>query len=144
MEIINFTPFSALAGGIFIGFAASILLIFSGRIAGISGILTGLVSPKKGDFSWRACFILSLLASTLVYQKITGIGPETITYVSTWPILLLGGIFVGIGTRVGGGCTSGHGICGIGRLNFRSIIATVVFVMTGAIAVYVMRHIFGQ
>ena len=138
----NFTPVSALIGGVLIGISATLLLLFNGRIAGISGILGGLIVPAAGDRLWRVIFLSGLIISGFIYHKIY---PGIFTQRPDYPVLLLiaGGFIVGFGTRMGGGCTSGHGVCGIGRMSIRSVVATIVFMITGIITVYVIRHIIG-
>lgn len=138
----NFTPVSALIGGVLIGVSATLLLLFNGRIAGVSGILGGLIITTPGDRLWRALFLAGLIISGLVYQFIA---PGVFSARPDYPLVLLipGAFIVGFGTRMGGGCTSGHGVCGIGRLSRRSIVATVLFITTGVITVYVIRHVTG-
>ncbi len=138
----NFTPYSALIGGALIGISASLLLLFNGRIAGISGILSGVFTAAAGDKAWRLLFLVGMVAAGLAYQSIL---PGSFEEIADFPILLLitGGFIVGFGTRMGGGCTSGHGVCGIGRLSKRSIIATIVFMGSGVATVYVLRHVLG-
>lgn len=137
------TPFlSAGLGGIYIGLAVVWLMWSTGRIAGISGILGGLLRFDKAEFGWRAAFLLGLIGSPWLYTKVSG--EEIFIYDGT-PIGLavVAGLFVGIGTQIGNGCTSGHGVCGTSRLSLRSIIATATFMLTGAITVYILRHGFG-
>lgn len=136
----NFTPYSALIGGALIGLAAAILLVCNGRIAGISGILAGLVRPSKGDSAWRIAFVMGLIAGPLGYQLVAG-RMLSITLEAPLPALIVGGLVVGFGTNLGSGCTSGHGVCGIARLSPRSIVATVAFMLAGALTVYVVRHL---
>lgn len=135
----NFTPVSALIGGGLIGLAAAVLLLFNGRIAGISGIVGDLLRPVGGDWGWRVAFVLGLIAGPLVYQLIAG-RILSVTIDAQLPILIVGGFLVGFGTNLGSGCTSGHGVCGIARLSPRSIAATAVFMLAGMITVYVVRH----
>jgi uncharacterized protein len=138
----NFTPVSATIGGVFIGFSATLLLLFNGRIAGISGILGGLIIPSPGERLWRALFLAGLVISGFIYRKVF---PDIFYPRPDYPLvlLMLGGFIVGFGSRMGGGCTSGHGVCGIGRLSGRSIVATLVFILTGMITVYMIRHLLG-
>ena len=143
MTIVNFTPVSALAGGVLIGLAAAMLLLLSGRLAGISGIVAGLLPPAEGDAVWRLWFLAGLIAGSVLYRVGSGDGPETLVFEATWPVLIAGGLLAGFGTRLSGGCTSGHGVCGLGRLSPRSLVATATFLATGAIAVYVSRHVIG-
>lgn len=133
----DFTPWSALAGGALIGLAASLLLLGNGRVAGISGILFGLVVRRPGDFAWRALFIAGLLAAGLVAAWLAP------TQIADSPrglvALAIAGLFVGAGTRLGEGCTSGHGVCGVSRLSARSLVATATFIVAGVITVVLAR-----
>ena len=133
----------AAIGGVLIGLSAVLLMTLSGRIAGISGIVGGLLPPTPApDRSWRLAFILGLLGAPALLRAITGdphIGPPT----AGIPVLVAAGLLVGIGTALGGGCTSGHGICGISRLSPRSIVAVLVFIATGMMTVFVTRHLIG-
>ena len=138
----NFTPVSAIIGGVMIGIASSMLLMLSGRLAGISGILAGLLPPKRGDMDWRILFIGGLLLGTLIYQVFAGDAYE-VSFSLGWPAIVIGGLLTGIGTRIGGGCTSGHGVCGLGRLSARSGAATLTFIVAGGLTVYVVRHVVG-
>ena len=137
----NFTPWSALAGGAVIGLAAALLVLFNGRIAGISGIIGGLIRPKTGDINWRLAFMLGLIAAPIVWQFFTPL--PNIQIDTRYTLLAIAGLITGIGTRYGAGCTSGHGICGISRVSPRSIIATLAFMGTGFVTVYLMRHVLG-
>lgn len=136
----NFTPYSALAGGALLGIAVTILWLWNGRIAGISGILGGLLQPKTGDVAWRAAFIIGLIVSPLAYSLFTEL--PTIEIDAGLPLLILAGLLVGIGTRYGVGCTSGHGVCGLARFSPRSLVATLSFMFTGFITVWFVRHLF--
>jgi len=138
----NFTPVSALAGGILIGLAATLMLFANGRITGISGILGGILFPQKTDVLWRLVFIGGLLTGAVLY---TFVASEKIVFTpqSNTVMTLIGGLLVGFGTRMGSGCTSGHGICGIARMSGRSFAATSVFILTAFITVYVSRHLLG-
>ena len=138
----NFTPGTALIGGLMIGCASLMLWLFNGRIAGISGILGGLATASRDDRVWRIAFLAGLLAAPLVYQVIAGIAPVTVT--SSPLLLVAGGLLVGFGTRLGGGCTSGHGVCGTARLSKRSLLATATFTLSGIIAVFLLRHVIGS
>jgi len=138
----NFTPVSALIGGALIGLSATLLLLFNGRLAGVSGILSGIFVQPAGDRLWRLMFVVGMVASGFLYQFFGPGGYENYTDVSL-PVLLVGAFLVGFGTRMGGGCTSGHGVCGIGRISPRSITATFVFMGAGLVTVYVMRHVLG-
>jgi uncharacterized membrane protein YedE/YeeE len=128
----------ALAGGVLIGIAIALLLLLNGRIAGISGVLGGLVRPEPGEWSWRALFIAGLVAGGCVARAVT---PGALgTMQASVPMLAVAGLLVGFGTRLSGGCTSGHGVCGTSRLSLRSITATGTFMLLGAAAVLVVRH----
>lgn len=144
MEIINFTPYSALIGGALIGLSAAVLLLFKGRIAGISGIAGGVILPEKGDIPWRILFLVGLVLGGLLYQLL-GISPsvEKIQPVTGKIGLIAAGLLVGIGSALGTGCTSGHGICGLARRSFRSLIATLTFMLTAMITVFMVRHLVG-
>ncbi len=138
----NFTPYSAILGGALIGAAATLMLWTNGRIAGISGILGGILIPKKKDTLWRACFLGGLLLGPICYILVTG--RELDIDIQASPLLtVIAGLAVGVGTRLGSGCTSGHGICGISRVSGRSFLATAVFIGTGMITVYISRHMLG-
>jgi len=135
----DFTPISALAGGALIGLASVWLLAANGRIAGVSGILHGLFSPP--DTKWRALFLSGLLLAGLAWQAAGMPVPLRSGFPLGW--VAAAGLLVGFGTRMGGGCTSGHGVCGLGRLSARSLVAVIVFMAAGMIAAYVMRHVLG-
>ena len=137
----NFTPVSALIGGGLIGLSAAILLTINGRLAGISGIMAGLVPPARDDAIWRILFIVGLFGGAAAWLLVTG-GP-VVAFDVGWPVIVIGGLLTGIGTRIGTGCTSGHGVCGIARLSPRSIVATVTFVAVGALTVFISRHMIG-
>ncbi|WP_300759729.1 YeeE/YedE family protein [Janthinobacterium sp.] len=134
----HFTPWSSLAGGLLIGLAAAVLILFNGRIAGISGIVGGLLSPRKGDSGWRIAFLAGLLLTPLLYQLRHAL-PEVDIEAGT-PALVIAGLLVGLGVRYGAGCTSGHGVCGLSRLSPRSLVATMCFMAAGFLTVYVLRH----
>ena len=136
-----FTPYASLAGGVLIGAAAAMFVLLNGRIAGISGILGGLLKPVKGDISWRLLFVLGLVASPLVHARFASMTTPRID--AGWAALVLAGLLVGIGTRSGSGCTSGHGVCGLSRLSPRSLAATAVFMGAGFATVFVIRHVLG-
>lgn len=133
-----FTPCTALAGGVLIGLAAALFVLLDGRVVGISGIVGGLLRPRGGDIGWRAAFIIGLLISPWLYKSVMP-SPAVIVNMP-WPMLVIAGFLVGIGTRYGAGCTSGHGVCGIARLSPRSLVATAIFMATALFATYLMRH----
>lgn len=137
----NFTPWTSLAGGLMIGIATALFLVFNGRIAGISGIVGGLLTPARGDIAWRLAFVGGLVLSTLVFSSIAPLPQVHIE--AGYPVLILAGLLVGIGTRYGSGCTSGHGVCGLSRRSPRSMVATVAFMFAGFVTVYVVRHLVG-
>ena len=137
----NFTPLASLAGGLLIGAASVWLLAANGRIAGVSGILHGLFGQPPGDRVWRAAFIAGLVAAGFAWHLFAGPAPVRENFGLGWAALA--GLLVGFGTRVGGGCTSGHGVCGLGRFSLRSLVAVAVFMATGVIAAVVMRHVLG-
>jgi uncharacterized protein len=136
-----FTPYASLAGGLLIGLAAAMFVLLNGRIAGISGILGGLLKPVKGDVSWRAAFVLGLVSSPLLYALFATVPTPHID--ASWGTLVLAGLLVGVGTRYGSGCTSGHGVCGLSRLSPRSLAATLAFMGAGFVTVFVIRHVLG-
>ncbi|MGB5082015.1 MAG: YeeE/YedE family protein, partial [Burkholderiales bacterium] len=136
-----FTPVSALIGGAIIGVAAGLFLLLNGRIAGVSGILGSLLRPQSGDLSWRVAFIAGLVAAPLAWMLFAAL-PE-VRIDADYAGLVAAGLLVGVGTRYGGGCTSGHGVCGISRLSPRSIVATVLFMVAGFASVYLARHLIG-
>lgn len=136
----HFTPFLSLIGGLLIGCAAALFWLLNGRIAGISGILGGLLKPVNGDIAWRVAFILGLVMSPWVYSWFAPLPEVTIN--AGFPLLIIAGILVGIGTRYGSGCTSGHGVCGISRFSPRSLAATAAFMLAGFLTVFIARHLF--
>lgn len=136
----NFTPYSALTGGILIGISVSLLLFFNGRIAGISGIMNGVLYAPKHDVSWRLLFLAGLVLGGLIFQWfVPGFNVPRQGY--SVSLLALGGFLVGFGTRMANGCVSGHGVCGIARLSVRSIAATLTFITSGMLTVFIIRHI---
>lgn len=137
----NFTPMASLLGGMTLGLAAAALALCNGRIAGISGILGGLLRPQAGDTAWRAAFIGGLILAPLIYRAVTSL--PTIAVEANSATLIIAGLLVGVGTRYGGGCTSGHGVCGISRISPRSLVATATFMAAGFATVYVVRHLLG-
>ena len=138
----SFTPWSGFAGGLLIGLAATLLLYLNGRIAGISGILGGALSGKTGDLLWRLVFLAGLILGPLLFALATGHFPEIEVEAST-ALVVLGGLLVGFGTRMGSGCTSGHGVCGLSRGSPRSLAATIIFMAAAALTVFVLRHVVG-
>jgi len=136
-----FTPWSALGGGVLIGLAAAVFLLVNGRIAGISGVLGGLLQPRSGDVGWRLAFLIGLLVTPLLFM-LAG-RPQVVPIESGYGALILAGLLVGLGTRLGSGCTSGHGVCGISRLSPRSLVATALFMLAGFATTFVVRHLLG-
>jgi uncharacterized protein len=139
IDWLHFTPWDSLAGGVLIGTAAAMFLLLNGRIAGISGILGGLLRPKAGDTGWRVAFMLGLVAAPLLYQLAAPLPSVQIDAGTAG--LVVAGLLVGIGTRYGSGCTSGHGVCGLSRLSPRSLVATAAFMVAGFVTVFVVRHL---
>jgi uncharacterized protein len=135
----NFTPLSGLIGGLLIGSASALLLLLNGRISGISGIVGGLLAPKAADAGWRVVFVAGLLLGAFVYMLATG-GAIPVRIEASLPVLVAAGLLVGFGTRLGSGCTSGHGLCGVARLSRRSIVATSVFFGVAMLTVFLTRH----
>ena len=138
----NFTPVSAAIGGALIGLAAVLLMLFTGRIAGVSGILGGLLNPHSDDRAWRVAMIAGLIAAP-VSAALAGYAVPIPQLPGSFITIAVAGLLVGFGTRLGSGCTSGHGICGIARLSPRSIAATGVFMVTAIVVVALMRHVIG-
>lgn len=134
-----FTPWSALAGGAIIGLAAMLFALFNGRVTGISGIVGGLLRPSLPDAAWRAAFLAGLIVAPIVYRLFAG--PPDLIIDANYPTLVVAGILVGLGTRYGSGCTSGHGVCGLSRLSLRSLVATLAFMAAGFATVFATRHI---
>jgi hypothetical protein len=134
----TFTPWSALAGGAIIGLAAVLFALFNGRVTGISGIVGGLLRPSLPDAAWRAAFLAGLIVAPIVYRLFAG--PPNLTIDANYPTLVVAGLLVGIGTRYGAGCTSGHGVCGLSRLSPRSLVATLAFMAAGFATVFATRH----
>lgn len=138
----HFTPWSALAGGALLGLAAALFIALSGRILGISGILGGLLPPQRGDAQWRLAFLLGLAAApVLVWLALPAQAQPSAQIDASYPLLIAAGLLVGVGTRYGSGCTSGHGVCGIARRSVRSLAATATFMALGFVTVYLMRHV---
>jgi uncharacterized membrane protein YedE/YeeE len=138
-----FTPVTAIIGGAMIGLAALVLMWSVGRIAGISGIVAGAILEAEDERNWRLLFLAGLFIGALIASVITG-ALDDVSSIASTPVLIVAGLLVGIGTRMGGGCTSGHGVCGISRFSQRSIVATAVFMASGAATVFVIRHLFGE
>lgn len=138
----TFTPGLGLAGGALIGLASAGLMLANGRIAGVSGILSGSLAPRAGDLAWRLVFLAGLpLGASLAAAVLGDLNGFAIT--QSWPVLGAGGLLVGFGTTLGSGCTSGHGVCGLARGSKRSLAATCVFMAAGALTVFAVRHVFG-
>ena len=137
----QFTPWSSLVGGLLIGAAAAAFILFNGRIAGISGILGGLLRPAPGDTGWRIAFLLGLVGAPLAYGLVAAL--PAVTVAADVPTLVAAGLLVGLGTRYGAGCTSGHGVCGLSRRSPRSLAATAAFMLAGFATVFVTRHLIG-
>ena len=135
----NFTPLSGLIGGLLIGLAAALLLLMNGRISGISGIVGGMLATKSSEVGWRVMFVAGLLLGAFIYMLATG-GAIPVRMQATVPVLVAAGLLVGFGTRLGSGCTSGHGLCGIARLSRRSIVATAVFFGVAMLTVFLTHH----
>jgi len=136
-----FTPWSALTGGVLIGVAVAMFLLLNGRIAGISGVVGGLLRPARGDIAWRVAFVAGLIAAPLLYALAAP--PPALHIDAKYGAVLLAGLLVGVGTRLGSGCTSGHGVCGLSRLSLRSLVATLAFMGAGFATVFVTRHLLG-
>ena len=137
----SFTPWASLAGGVIIGIAAAMFILLNGRIAGISGVLGGLLKPVRGDISWRVAFVAGLVGAPVLYALFTELPRPQID--AGYAGLVAAGLLVGIGTRYGSGCTSGHGVCGISRFSPRSLVATAAFMLAGFVTVFVARHLIG-
>ena len=136
----DFTPVSGLIGGLLIGAAAALLLWLNGRISGISGIVGGLLASRSSETGWRVAFVVGLLLGGFGYMAATG-GALPVRMTASLPVLIAAGLLVGFGTRLGSGCTSGHGLCGIARLSKRSIVASAVFFGVAMLTVFVVRHV---
>ena len=134
-----FAPWPALIGGGIIGVAASLLILANGQIAGISGIVGGLLRPMRGEVGWRMAFIAGMIVAPLIYMLIHPLPPISID--ASYPLLIVGGLLVGVGTRYASGCTSGHGVCGLSRLSPRSLVATLAFMCAGFVTVLFVRHL---
>lgn len=138
----EFTPVSAAIGGLLIGLASALLLFANGRVAGISGILGQAMWPAAGEErGWRIAFIAGLPIGAAIISRISG--PLEVQIEASAPVLVLAGLFVGVGTRLGNGCTSGHGVCGMSRGSSRSIAATIAFMAVAGVTVFIVRHVLG-
>lgn len=135
----HFTPWAALGGGLLLGLAAAAFILLHGRILGISGIVGGLIRPRRNDVAWRIAFVLGMLAAPVLYRLTVGVHEVRID--ASWGMVVLAGLLVGVGTRYGSGCTSGHGVCGLSRLSPRSLAATLAFMGAGFVTVYAIRHV---
>lgn len=134
----HFTPWAALAGGVLLGLASALFVLLNGRILGISGIVGGLLRPRDGDIGWRVAFVLGMLVAPGLYWLV--IGPTQPRIDATWAMVVIAGLLVGVGTRYGSGCTSGHGVCGLSRMSPRSLVATLAFMGAGFVTVFLIRH----
>ena len=139
MDWAHFTPWTSLTGGVLIGTAAAMLLLLNGKVAGISGIVGGLLRPGAANIGWRVAFIAGLVAAPLLYQLATPLPAVQID--ADTGLLVAAGLLVGVGTRYGSGCTSGHGVCGLSRLSPRSLVATAAFMAAGFVTVFIVRHL---
>ncbi len=138
-----FTPFASFGGGLAIGLGAVLLMLGLGRIMGATGILSGLAFPEGQDeFTWRAALSVGMILAPGLIYAVTGAMPELSVPVSP-AMIIIGGVIVGLGASLGSGCTSGHGVCGLSRLSVRSLVAVPIFMATGAITVFLIRHVFG-
>jgi len=136
----HFTPWMSLAGGVLLGLASALFILLNGRVLGISGIVAGLLRPRPADSAWRLAFVLGLLTAPAAYALVATLPAVRID--AGWGTLVVAGLLVGLGTRYGAGCTSGHGVCGLSRLSPRSLVATLAFMGTGFATVFVARHLF--
>jgi len=134
----QFTPWAALAGGVLLGLASALFVLLNGRILGISGIVGGLLRPRAGDIGWRLAFVLGMLVAPGLYWLV--VGPTQPRIDATWGMVVIAGLLVGVGTRYGSGCTSGHGVCGLSRMSPRSLVATLAFMGAGFVTVFLIRH----
>jgi uncharacterized protein len=142
IDWIHFTPWASLSGGVLLGVASALFILLNGRILGISGILGGLLPPKSGDLGWRLTFLLGMAAAPWVFTWLAPTGflqPPLID--ASNAVIVVAGLLVGLGTRYGSGCTSGHGVCGLSRLSPRSLVATLTFMGAGFLTVYLLRHV---
>ena len=134
----HFTPWAALAGGVLLGLASALFVLLNGRILGISGIVGGLLRPRAGDMGWRLAFLVGMLVAPGLYWLV--VGPTQPRIDATWGMVVMAGLLVGVGTRYGSGCTSGHGVCGLSRMSPRSLVATLAFMGAGFVTVFLIRH----
>jgi uncharacterized membrane protein YedE/YeeE len=142
IDLANFTPWASLSGGILLGVASAFFILVNGRVLGISGILGGLLPPKTGDAGWRIAFLLGMLAAPLVFRLLVPAGFAQAPRIDAgFATIVAAGLLVGLGTRYGSGCTSGHGVCGLSRLSPRSLVATLAFMAAGFAMVFVVRHV---
>ncbi len=135
----HFNPWIALAGGVLLGLAAALFIVLNGRILGISGIVGGLLRPRRDDIAWRVTFLLGMLVAPWLYGLLAG--PTQPRIDAGWGMVVLAGLLVGVGTRYGSGCTSGHGVCGLSRMSPRSLVATLSFMGAGFVTVFLIRHV---
>ena len=141
IDWIHFTPWTSLVGGLLLGLASALFILLNGRILGISGILGGLLAPRRGDIGWRIAFLLGMGAAPMVFAAVMPADLlSEVRIEASGPAIALAGLLVGVGTRYGAGCTSGHGVCGLSRLSPRSLVATLCFMAAGFATVYVLRH----
>lgn len=143
VTVTEFTPWSALGGGLLIGISALLMLGLNGRIAGISGIVGNLTAARGPDFAWRAAFTAGLILGALAFLQLAPPGALKLQIDAGPVLMVVAGVIVGIGTRLGRGCTSGHGVCGIGRVSPRSLTATVTFMSVAVLTVFIIRHVLG-
>ena len=134
----HFTPWAALAGGVLLGLASALFVLLNGRILGISGIVGGLLRPRAGDMGWRLAFLLGMLVAPGLYWLV--VGPMQPRIDANWGMVVIAGLLVGVGTRYGSGCTSGHGVCGLSRMSPRSLVATLAFMGAGFVTVFLIRN----
>ncbi|RVU45413.1 YeeE/YedE family protein [Rubrivivax rivuli] len=143
IDWLHFTPWASLAGGVLLGVASALFILLNGRVLGISGIVGGLLRPRAGDTTWRLAFLAGLMAAPLVYGLLAPAGFVQAPRIDAgYGLVAIAGLLVGVGTRYGAGCTSGHGVCGLSRLSPRSLVATLSFMAAGFAIVFVARHLF--
>ena len=139
IDLNHFTPWASLSGGVLIGLAAAMLVLLNGRIAGVSGIIGGLLTPRRGEIAWRIAFVAGLFAAPLAMALL---GSNPVPRIDAgFGMLVAAGLLVGVGTSYGSGCTSGHGVCGLSRLSPRSLAATAAFMLAGMVTVFLVRHL---